>query len=135
MPFSAQVLTEVGKATLLHQHSSCRTGLRLPARKVAAAVLRQHGAGIYHLGANVSRYYGLPLLGASLLWPTLLPLVLALSGVPAAVDHRRLRPRVPLPLFALLCWAEMGAYQAGVWRGCLERRTPRPLLPGLRLRP
>jgi mycofactocin glycosyltransferase len=32
----------------------------------------------------------------------------------------------------LLYWLEMTAYQIGVWRGCLERRTLRPLIPILR---
>jgi hypothetical protein len=110
------------------------TGLRLPARKISAAVMRQHGAGLYHFGANVARYYSLPLLGASLLWPPLLPPVLLLLAIPPPVDHRRLCPKTSLMSFAFLCWAEMAAYQIGVWRGCLERRTLRPLLPVLRLR-
>ncbi|MEW6637476.1 MAG: mycofactocin biosynthesis glycosyltransferase MftF, partial [Actinomycetota bacterium] len=109
-----------------------RAGLRLPARRVAAAVLRQHGAGIYHLGSNVARYYGVALLGASLLWPPLLPSAFLLLGVPPVVDHRRLRPDLPLARFVLLYWSELAAYQAGVWRGCVSRRTLRPLLPKLR---
>jgi mycofactocin glycosyltransferase len=109
------------------------TGLRLPARKVAAAVMRQHGAGLYHLGANVARYYSLPLLGASLLWPPVLPPMLLLLAIPPLVDHRRLRPKTTRARFAFLYWLEMAAYQIGVWRGCLERRTLRPLIPILRL--
>jgi hypothetical protein len=108
------------------------TGLRLPRRKVATAVTRQHGAGLYHLGANVARYYSLPLLGASLLWPPLLPPALLLLAIPPLVDHRRLRPETTRVSFALLYWLEMTAYQIGVWRGCLERRTLRPLIPILR---
>ncbi len=110
-----------------------RMGLRLTARKVAAAVMRQHGAGLYHFGANVARYYSLPLLGAALLWPPLLVPTLVLLLVPPVVDHRRLRPKTSLVSFALLYWAEMAAYQIGVWRGCLKRRTLRPLTPILRL--
>ena len=107
------------------------TGLRLPTRKVAAAVMRQHGAGLYHLGANVARYYSLPLLGASLLWLPLLPPVLLLLAIPPLVDHRRLHPKTSLMSFAFLHWSEMAAYQIGVWRGCLKWRTLRPLMPGL----
>ena len=109
------------------------TGLRLPARKVAAAVLRQHGAGLYHLGTNAVRYYSLPMLGASLLCPPALPPVLLLLAIPPAVDRRRLRPETRPLSFAPLYWAEMAAYQIGVWRGCIERRTLRPLIPKLRL--
>jgi mycofactocin system glycosyltransferase len=109
-----------------------KTGLRLPVRKVAAAVMRQHGAGIYHLGANAVRYYALPLLGASLLWPSLVPPVLVLLLVPPLMDHRRLRPGTSPASFVLLYWLEMGAYQLGVWHGCLRRRTLRPMVPRLR---
>lgn len=109
-----------------------RTGLRLPTRKVAAAVMRQHGAGLYHLGANVARYYGLPSLGVSVLRPPLLPPVLLLLVIPPLVDHRRLRPEMSLTSFASMYWSEMAAYQIGVWRGCFERRTLRPLVPILR---
>lgn len=114
-------------------HRLRKTGLRLPTREVAAAVMRQHGASLYHLGANVARYYGLPLLGASLLWLPLLPPVLLLLAIPPLVDHRRLRPKTTLIRFAFLYWLEMAAYQIGVWRGCLKRRTLRPLIPVLRL--
>ena len=109
------------------------TGLRLPARKVAAAVLRQHGAGLYHFGANVTRYYSLPLLAASLLWSPLLPPVLLLLIVPPLVDYRRLRPKTNPMSFAFLYWSEMAAYQIGVWHGCLKWRTLRPLASKLRL--
>ncbi|QIN80488.1 mycofactocin system glycosyltransferase [Rubrobacter marinus] len=110
-----------------------RVGARLPTGKIVAAVARQHGAGLYHLGTNVVRYYSLPLLGASLLWPALLPPVLALMVIPPVVDHGRLRPKMSLASFACLYWAELAAYQIGVWRGCLERRTIRPLVPKLRI--
>ncbi|HSL00414.1 MAG TPA: mycofactocin biosynthesis glycosyltransferase MftF [Rubrobacteraceae bacterium] len=109
-----------------------KTGLRLPPRKVSAAVMRQHGAGLYHLGANVVRYYSLPLLAASLMWLPLLPPVLLLVLIPPLVDHRRLRPETSPISFALLYWSEMAAYQIGVWRGCLKRRTLRPLIPVLK---
>ena len=108
-------------------------GVRLPARKVVAAVLRQHGAGLYHLGTNVVRYYSLPLLGASVLWPALLPSVLALMFIPPAVDHKRLLPKMSLASCACLYWSELAAYQIGVWRGCLTWRTRRPLIPKLRI--
>jgi hypothetical protein len=49
------------------------------------------------------------------------------------VVHRRLRPETNRASFALLYWLEMAAYQIGVWRGCLKKRTLRPLIPILRL--
>lgn len=110
-----------------------RNGVDLPLRQVIGAVLLEHRAALYHLGANVTRYYSLPLLAAGLLWPPLLPALAVLLLVPPIVDHRRLRPAVALPLFIALSWLELGAYQLGVWRGCRERRTLRPLLPRVRL--
>ena len=108
-----------------------RAGALLPLPAVAGAVLRQHGAELYHLGANVSRYYGLPLGAAALLLRPLRLPALALLLPPPVVDHRRLRPGLSPALFALLWWLELAAYQLGVWRGCLRHRTPRPLLPRL----
>lgn len=106
-----------------------KVGVRLPVRKVSVAVLRQHGAGLYHFGANVARYYSLPLLGLSPLWPPLLAPTFALLLVPPVVDHRRLNPKLGLVSFAFLYWMELFAYQIGVWRGCFRWRTLRPLLP------
>ncbi|NBC31499.1 MAG: mycofactocin system glycosyltransferase [Alphaproteobacteria bacterium] len=110
-------------------------GLSVPLRPLAAAMLRGHGAGLYHLGRDVTRYYGVPLLLLGLVWLPLLPVVGLLMLVPPVADHRRLRPGVSLPAFAGLFWLEMAAYQWGVWRGCLAWRRWRPLLPALRWRP
>jgi mycofactocin glycosyltransferase len=110
-----------------------RVGARLPAGRVIGAVLREHGAALYHLGANLTRYYGLPLLGAGLFWPPLLlPLAVLLLTSPIT-SYYRLRPRVSLPVFVGLYGLEMMAYQLGVWRGCLRWRTLRPFFPVLRL--
>jgi len=110
-----------------------RAGVRLPAGQVIAAVLLEHQAALYHLGANVTRYYSLPLLVTGLLWPRLLLAAGILFLAPPVIDHRRLRPDLSLPAFIGLYWLELGAYQIGVWRGCLKWRTLRPLLPILRL--
>ena len=111
-----------------------RMGLAVPAGPLAASVLRGHGAALYHLGRDVTRYYGMPLVAGSVLWPPLLPVTAVLMLVPPVGDHRRLRPSVSLPAFVGLFWLEMAAYQLGVWRGCLARRRWRPLLPRIRWR-
>lgn len=116
---------EIGrKQRDLRQH-----GVHLPWGRVSAAVLLQHRAAFYHLGANVTRYYSLPLLALALLWRPLLPALLLLCLTPPVLDYYRLRPRLALPFFVSLYWLELGAYQVGVWRGCRERRTLRPLAP------
>lgn len=109
-------------------------GVMLPSRRIAAAVLREHGASLYGLSANVIRYYGLPLLALAGLFPALLPATALLFVLAPAMDHRRLKPACGLLAFVGLSWLEMFAYQLGVWRGCLARRTLRPLLPMLHWR-
>ena len=108
-----------------------RMGLRLPARLLAAAVLREHLAALHGLSADVIRYSGLPLLAAALLWPPLLPAAAVLLLAAPLIDHRRLRPGCGRAIFVGLYGLEMAAYQLGVWRGCRDRQTLRPLLPTL----
>ncbi len=115
------------------RHQLHRAGVNLTMRRVCEAVLREHGASLYHLSANATRYYGLPLLAAALCWPTVLPALAVLLLVAPACDYRRLKPKLSLPVFMALYWLEMAAYQLGVWRGCLRRGTLQPLLPIIRL--
>lgn len=108
-----------------------RLGLALPRARVTAAVLREHLASLHGLSANALRYYGVPLAAAGALWWPLLPATLVLLLLAPVLDHRRLQPAVRLPAFVGLSALEMAAYQYGVWHGCLDRRTLRPLLPTL----
>jgi mycofactocin system glycosyltransferase len=107
-------------------------GLGLGAGELLRAAVRGHGAALYHLGANVLRYYSLPLLAAALWWPPLLAPLLAAALAPPLLDHRRLRPALPAWRFVALFWLELTAYQLGIWLGCLRWRTALPLLPRLR---
>lgn len=109
-------------------------GIGVPVGRLARSILREHGAGLYHLGHDVTRYYGLPLLAVGLLWPPLLAAAAVLLLVPPVCDHRRLRPSLSLPTYAGLFWLEAAVYQFGVWRGCRARRLWRPLLPTIRWR-
>lgn len=128
----ATAMTAIELLTKLRQLRGI--GVVVQARRVAVAVLREHGASLYHLSATMTRYYGLPLLGLALLWPPLLPAAAMLLLVAPIADHRRAGAEVSLPVFVGLYWLEMAAYQCGVWRGCLGRRSLRPLLPSLRWR-
>lgn len=111
-----------------------KMGLAIAGGRIAASVAREHAASLYHLGCDVTRYYGLPLLAAGALWPPLLTVAAVLLLVPPVSDHRRLAPALSLPAFIGLFWLEMAAYQLGVWRGCLAHRCWRPLLPLIRWR-
>ncbi len=110
-----------------------RVGADVPAHRVRKAVSREHMAAFYHLSANVIRYYSLPLLVLGLVWPNLLPALVPLLLAAPVTDYYRLEPSLSLPRFVGLYWLEMAAYQVGVWRGCLQRRTLKPLVPTLRL--
>lgn len=124
-------LVRVGREIRQKSRQLRQVGVDLPISRISRAILAEHGASLYHLGANVIRYYSLPLLGLSLLWaPLLLPLLM-LCLIPPVMDYRRLRPGLALPLFIGLYWLELAAYQVGVWWGCLKWRTLRPLLPRL----
>ncbi len=124
----------VGAEAIGKHRRLARLGVSVPLRRLARPLLRAHGAALYHLGRDVGRYHGLPLLALALLWWPLLPAAALLLLLPPLVDWLRLRPAVSLPVFAGLHGLEMAAYQAGVWRGCLARGRWRPLLPGIRWR-
>ena len=122
------VVVEIGAK----QRSLEKNGVSMPVHHVGGAVLHAHRAALYHLGANVTRYYSLPLLAAGLCWPEILPALAILLLTPPVIDHKRLHPRLALPTFIGLYWLELTAYQLGVWGGCWQRRTLRPLWPQLR---
>ncbi|MDG4605676.1 MAG: mycofactocin biosynthesis glycosyltransferase MftF [Candidatus Contendobacter sp.] len=109
----------------------CCIGVTLPVAQVAVALGREHAAACYHLSANVVRYYSLPLLAMVGIQPGLLPTAILLLAVAPLADYRRLQPRLSWPIFTGLYWLELAAYQLGLWRGCWQRRTLRPLLPRL----
>lgn len=111
-----------------------RLGATVPIRWVSSAIWREHLASLYHLSANATRYYGLPLFVAGLMWWPLFPAVATLLLVAPISDYRRMEPKLLLAAFVGLYWLEMAAYQIGVWRGCLQQYTLRPLLPLVRLR-
>ncbi len=126
-------LLSLGLELAQKQRRLRQAGLDLPFGRTLAAVLAAHRAALYHLGANLTRYYSLPLLLGMLLWPALrLPLAILLL-VPPLIDYDRLNPPFGRLTFIGLTWLELAAYQIGVWRGCWQRRTLRPLLPRLRL--
>ncbi len=109
-------------------------GVALSRRTMVASVMRGHIASLYHLGCDVTRYYGVPLACIAVIWSPLLPAAAVLLLAAPVGDHIRLKPRLALPAFIGLFWLEMAAYQWGVWRGCVARRCWRPLLPTIRWR-
>ncbi len=127
-------LVRLGLELRNKQQQLVKTGVNLPLSLVGRAILQGHGASFYHLGANLTRYYSLPLLLMGLIWWPLLLVLLPLFLVTPLVDYFRLRPSLPLPIYVGLFWLEMVAYQSGVWAGCIRWRTFWPLFPRLEWR-
>ncbi|MCP5196124.1 MAG: mycofactocin biosynthesis glycosyltransferase MftF [Gammaproteobacteria bacterium] len=128
---AAIAVARFGVELLRKQRELRRIGLALSVGQVAAALGREHAAALYHLSANAVRYYSLPLLVVGGIQPHGLPAILLLLVVAPLADHRRLQPQLSLPVFVGLYGLELAAYQVGLWRGCRQRRTLRPLLPRL----
>jgi len=100
-----------------------RQGFPLGAAKVLLARARAAGSLAYYLGYHLLRYYLVPLLLATLLYPPLgLLAIAALLGV-ASVDHRVRRPQLGLPQFWFYYALEQLAYGSGVFVGCLRLKN------------
>jgi mycofactocin system glycosyltransferase len=132
-PLGLAALGLVGLELIDKQRRLKRLDVLVPLGWTIRALGREHAASLYHLSANVVRYYSLPLLILGGVQPGLLPVLLLLFLVAPVGDYRRRRPNLSLPRFVSLYWLEMAAYQLGVWRGCWRRCTLRPLLPKLKL--
>ncbi|MFZ1827736.1 MAG: mycofactocin biosynthesis glycosyltransferase MftF [Candidatus Competibacteraceae bacterium] len=127
----AVAVTLFGAELVKKRRELLRMGVTLPTVQVAVALGREHAAALYHLSANAVRYYSLPLLAIGGIQPEGLPVILLLLIIAPLADHRRLQPQLSLPVFIGLYGLELAAYQIGLWRGCWQRRTLRPLLPRL----
>ena len=128
----AAVAATLLSTELIHkQRELRRIGVRLSIGRVAVALGREHAAALYHLSASTVRYYSLPLLAIGGIQPHGLPFIFLLLIIAPLADHRRLQPQLSRPVFIGLYGLELAAYQVGLWRGCRQRRTLRPLLPRL----
>jgi mycofactocin system glycosyltransferase len=111
--------------------------LGVPRRRAVPALLRGQATGLYWAARQLTRYYGLPLVVATLSWrPARRRLILALAGVwaaPAIADWRRLHPRQSMPAFLAAQLLDDTAYQYGLLHSCWRARTLLPLRMRLRL--
>jgi mycofactocin glycosyltransferase len=98
------------------------------------ATLRSHLAYTYHLCRHLTRYYTLPLLLLSLLFPPFIVVPLMLCVIVICVDYARLRPYMTLSAYALCSILDDCAYEVGVLWGCLRHKSWQPLLPVVRRR-
>jgi hypothetical protein len=98
-------------------------GVTLASGKILLARARTIASLAYYLGYHLLRYYLVPLLLTSCLYPPFGFLVgFALVGV-AMVDHQVRQARLALPLFTFYYFLEQLAYGSGVFMGCLRLKT------------
>lgn len=98
-------------------------GLTLAVGKVLLARTRTLASLAYYLGYHLLRYYLVPLLLVSCLYPPFgLLVLLALGGV-ATVDHQVRQARLNLPLFCFYYFLEQLAYGSGAFIGCLRLKN------------
>ena len=106
-------------------------GLPLEAGAVWGARLRALGSLVYYVTHHAVRYYGLPLLAASVIWPRLGLVAWALLLVVVVVERRVKGSALGLAPFTFFFLAEHLAYGAGVFAGCLRKKrfgSYRPIL-------
>lgn len=106
--------------------------LGLATSNVVGAVLRAHGASLYHLSAATSRYQGLVLLGLAIAFAELRLVVAILMFAYPVVDAGIRKSKIRLPFHLALYTLEMAAYQLGIAWGRLAHRSL--LLPKIRFR-
>ncbi|GAB3112063.1 mycofactocin biosynthesis glycosyltransferase MftF [Janibacter alkaliphilus] len=110
------------------------TGSRAPHRDAAAVIGLGLHATLAQTGSALLRHH----------WPVTAALApfsarvrraaLAMTVLDAVLDHRRHAPGTDLVRYAVLRRADDLAYGLGLWRGCLAERSPRALLPLIRVR-
>ncbi|MBO0792312.1 MAG: hypothetical protein J2P36_15390, partial [Ktedonobacteraceae bacterium] len=109
-------------------------GFRIASRTLLIATLRAHLSYTYHLCRHLTRYYTLPLVLLGLLFPPLLLLPSVLYAIVIGVDYTRLRPTMSLWHYILVALLDDCSYALGVLKGCLQRKTWKPLVPLLKKR-
>lgn len=77
----------------------------------------------YYLSYHLLRYYAALLFLLVLVEPRLFPLLLAMIGCAAGVDHSVRKPELSLIRFSAIYLLEQVAYGAGVFWGCLKGGT------------
>ena len=100
-----------------------RRGLPIGLPALLSGRLRALGSLVYYLSYHLIRYYAIPLIAVALFFP---PFWVAPAGVlacAARVDHAIKRPQLSFARFSGIYLLEQVAYGAGVFWGCLSRRT------------
>jgi mycofactocin system glycosyltransferase len=100
-----------------------KQGLPISIFTILPARVRAVGSLGYYLGFHLLRYYLLPLLFASIIFPPLgLLALITLLGV-GLVDHQVRKARISLPGFYLYYFLEQLSYGCGVFWGCFRLKS------------
>lgn len=88
-----------------------------------AGRMRAMGSLIYYLSYHLVRYYSIPLLAVCLFVPLFSLVSFGVLGCAAGVDYSIKKPELSLLRFTGVYALEQISYGAGVFWGCLRRRT------------
>jgi cellulose synthase/poly-beta-1,6-N-acetylglucosamine synthase-like glycosyltransferase len=88
-----------------------------------AGRLRALGSLVYYLSYHLVRYYSLLLFIGAIFLPALWLLFAGALGCAARVDYSVRKPAQSFPAFVAIYALEQVAYGAGVFWGCLSRKT------------
>lgn len=113
----------LGGDLVLLRRRVVRRGMPISLPALIAGRLRALGSLFYYLCYHLVRYYAPVLLLAAVLVPPLWVVPAAALGCSAGVDYAVRRPRLPFPVFAGIYLLEQLAYGAGVFWGCLRRKS------------
>lgn len=100
-----------------------RRGLPLGLFSLFTGRLRALGSLAYYLSFHLVRYYLIPLVVVSLFVPLLCLLPVAALLCASGVDYAVKKPGLPYAVYAGIYFLEQLAYGAGVFCGCLSRKT------------
>ncbi|KAF0221098.1 MAG: glycosyl transferase family [Geobacteraceae bacterium] len=100
-----------------------RRGLPIGLPTLLAGRLRALGSLVYYLCYHLVRYYSIPLIAGALIFPLFWLVAVGVLGCAARVDYAIKRPDLSFVRFAGIYLLEQVAYGAGVFWGCLSRKT------------
>ncbi len=101
-----------------------RRKLPLGMPTLLAGRLRALGSLVYYLSFHLIRYYLIPLLAVSLLFPLMFAVTAGMLLCAARVDYSVKKPlHLPFIMFTAVYLMEQVSYGAGVFWGCFTRRT------------
>jgi mycofactocin system glycosyltransferase len=100
-----------------------RRGLPIALPSLLAGRLRALGSLLYYLSFHLVRYYTIPLIAGALIFPLFWVVPIGVLGCAARVDHAIKKPQLSFIRFAGIYLLEQIAYGAGVFRGCLGKKT------------